>query len=263
MVHLATNYAAVRCVMMRTLNRQRTNIVMSQFEETGQIMTPKQVSERERVLERNGVLRWRDGAVLGFGVVGVRFATVLTSLGAEWDDEADEKFRNDAGWRVGELAKVFRMQKYILWPTSAAANRIGHRIDICLKTSANAEDQVKAWSHALILAKSLSGSGLGGEQKGGRKMVPAIGFHGKMAVVNATMEQIDGSFPGVVASLRSKGWDLETPCIETTSGFRIAVDGDTAAEELVADDDGVVVLEGSTGTLSEPAYRKGEDKKVV
>lgn len=52
-LHLAMNYRAVRCVQMRSLNRQRATIVFREWLEHGTVLTPEQVSQRESIL-RNG-----------------------------------------------------------------------------------------------------------------------------------------------------------------------------------------------------------------
>jgi hypothetical protein len=233
-VHLATNYKAVSCVAMRTLNRQRTNIVVSWFQETGIVLTPKEVSLRERVLETSGILRWGDYAVLGFADVGVPFATVLTSTG-----------------HVQELANIFHMQKYLLWPTNVGSG--GLRVLICLKTGASANDQLKAWSHALIVAKELATKKGGHDDGGGGG---AYSYEKKLGIVRATMDEMDRTFPGFAERLVEMGWDVNTACIETSSGFRISImNPDDFSPAVGIDDDDSVV------EITDPAYVKR--KKVV
>jgi hypothetical protein len=229
-VHLATNYKAVSCVAMRTLNRQRTNIVVSWFQETGIVLTPKEVSLRERVLETSGILRWGQYAVLGFADVGVPFATMLTSVD-----------------HVQELANVFRMQKYLLWPTKGGRGGLP-RVLICLKAGACANDQLKAWSHALIVAKELATAKKGHNDGGG--------YEKKLGIVRATMDEMDRTFPGFAERLVEMGWDVDTACIETSSGFRISIlNPDDFSPAVGTDDDDSVVH------TTDPAYL--ERKKVV
>ncbi|KAA8896536.1 vitamin B6 photo-protection and homoeostasis-domain-containing protein [Sphaerosporella brunnea] len=208
-VHLATNYKAVRCVAMRTLNRQRTNIVFSWYQETGRVLTPKDVCLRERVLETGGILRWGDNSVLGFADVGVQFATVLTSLDQDINHQG-------SGSRIKDLANIFRMQKYILWPTSGKAQGSLPTVLICLKAGATAKDQVKAWSHALIVAKEFTTREAQVKEKRGHG-----GYYEKLGIVQTTMEEMDRIFPKITERLVEMGWDVETACIETSSGFRI------------------------------------------
>ncbi|KAI5857218.1 vitamin B6 photo-protection and homoeostasis-domain-containing protein [Tricharina praecox] len=290
-VHLATNYKAVRCVAMRTLNRQRTCIVVSQFQQTGIVLTPKEVSRRERVLEHDGILRWGEHSVLGFGDVGVQFATVLASLTVEvasFDDNASRRW-------IQEVAAIFRMQKYMLWPATTMGRRrlllAGSSLPtvyICLKVGATANDQVRAWSHALLVAKELvsrrqrrtrqSYDKKSDDDDGGMAVVSVVSE--RVAVLQVTMDEMDGKFAALASQLAEKGWDLDTACIETRSGFRITViDADhdenpdhdhdpgevPGTREARADgssssssSDGGVV---ETKTESPPAYR--ESKKAV
>jgi hypothetical protein len=49
-IHLWTNYRAVRAVQMRTLNRQRAQIVVEEYLQSGTILVPETVAKRERIL---------------------------------------------------------------------------------------------------------------------------------------------------------------------------------------------------------------------
>lgn len=60
-IHLGTNYLAVRSVSMRTINRQRANIIfnkyMSSRHGSRRMLIPEEVSQLERIFEWDGVLR--------------------------------------------------------------------------------------------------------------------------------------------------------------------------------------------------------------
>jgi len=266
-VHLATNYKAVRCVAMRTLNRQRMGIVVSHFHQTGRVLTPKEVSRRERVLEHDGVLRWGEHSVLGFGDVGVRFATVLASLmkDGSFDDNASRRW-------IRELATIFRMQKYILWPAKSTGRRrllsasSLPTVYICLKVGATANDQAKAWSHALLVAKELSSRRQRRARQSDDKNADddddgmAV-VSEKVVVLQATMAEMDGNFVALASQLAAKGWDPDTACIETGGGFRIAVvsEDDRGAWGVPADGAGVGGVVDANAALS--GHR--ESKKAV
>ncbi|KAI3323869.1 DUF647-domain-containing protein [Xylariaceae sp. AK1471] len=49
-LHLWTNYQAVRSVQMRTLNKQRATIVITEFLRSGHVLRPDQVATKERIL---------------------------------------------------------------------------------------------------------------------------------------------------------------------------------------------------------------------
>lgn len=72
-VHLLLNYAAIRAVKMRTISRQRANLLFSTLAERGRVLHPGNVSRMESIFERRGgsVFRWLSGPVLGYCDFGV------------------------------------------------------------------------------------------------------------------------------------------------------------------------------------------------
>lgn len=48
--HVYANYKAVRCLSLTTLNTQRSSILLQHFVETGQVLSPKQISQVEHIL---------------------------------------------------------------------------------------------------------------------------------------------------------------------------------------------------------------------
>ena len=73
-IHLSMNYLAVRSVSMRTLNRQRANLVFSNYldqliEFDGQTKgsgnitfpSPEEISIQEKIFARDGVICWKGG----------------------------------------------------------------------------------------------------------------------------------------------------------------------------------------------------------
>jgi len=66
-VHLLMNYRAVRCVRMRTLNRQRATIVFREWLDSSAILTLDQVARRESILGRGrGNMESKTGDYTGF-----------------------------------------------------------------------------------------------------------------------------------------------------------------------------------------------------
>ncbi|KZS97189.1 DUF647-domain-containing protein, partial [Sistotremastrum niveocremeum HHB9708] len=70
-IHLLMNYFAVRNVIMTSLNQQRSSIVFANFiHSPTTILSPRQVSLRERIFEPEGLLRLADETVIGSCTVG-------------------------------------------------------------------------------------------------------------------------------------------------------------------------------------------------
>ncbi|EOY01699.1 Uncharacterized protein TCM_011535 isoform 2, partial [Theobroma cacao] len=57
MFHMYANYKAVRCLALDSLNFERSSILLQHFIETGQVLSPKQVSTMEHVLPLCTTLR--------------------------------------------------------------------------------------------------------------------------------------------------------------------------------------------------------------
>lgn len=127
-IHLGTNYLAVRAVCMRTLNRQRANLAFStaldfaEREGDGNLSTglkaltqtivpsPNDVRFQERVFERDGVLRW-GGRVLGYCSIGVDLQTLLKSFGSK--NRVTGSYGNSED--LGRLLETFDQVPYIIW----------------------------------------------------------------------------------------------------------------------------------------------------
>lgn len=210
-VHLATNYKAVRCVALNTLNRQRTNLVFSGFQESGRVSTPKEVSVTERVLERSGVLRW-GSTKIGTAETGVRFATILSTT--------DGRVYSCAG-KVTELGTIFRNQKYVLYPRgqNPGTGEI-RKVEIFFKEGASPRDQIKAWSHALWLAKESSNN-----------TGSILDTDSPFEILRTTLRHMDDCFERFMAGLVEAGWNVDTAGIEIHTGYRLSIPGDEDGKE--------------------------------
>ncbi|KAK0654035.1 RUS1 family protein-like protein [Lasiodiplodia hormozganensis] len=255
--HLGTNYAAVRAVSMRSLNRQRANIVMTHLLAYDKILSPQQVSQRERIFElRDGALRWADDQVIGRCRIGVRLAELVARLpGAEAGAPAAARKTGavvrDAGasaktMSLSTLLKVFEHESYLLWFDSARSEAL-----IVLKQSCEPAAQLQAWTQALLLA-SRHGAAAGGRrgaaatqtlgpqsatsQQGLRQ---AAEEHGRVNEVETelrlTLEQTRQMFGGGSGSakkrLEAAGWDLSIAALETHPGTRAGVRASLWPEE--------------------------------
>ncbi len=217
-VHLGTNYMAVRAVCMRTLNRQRANLVLSAILE--QINTrqegistnskialgplrypaPQQIYLHERVFERDGVLRWQGAQVLGFCRLGVDLKTILKCFSlphqrtGSYDWSRNEEF--------AKLLEIFQPDEYIVWYDQPRRAFL-----VVFKNGSDTKTIICAWVFALYFAKF-------GSQKKGRPLVDLLSETARfMRMIRKDM----------LLGLSEAGWDLETGALETRSGTRITV----------------------------------------
>lgn len=217
-VHLGTNYMAVRSVSMRTLNRQRANLVFSNYldqliEFDGQtnnkgnltFPTPEEISVQERIFERDGVLRWKGGGVLGYCQIGVDFRRILDLLGSS--DKTTGSYKVPQSSVVAKLLHIFSDEDYILWPNADQETFL-----IVLKKSSNTKTQLHAWMHALLFAKQF----IRILEEGEESLIDALAQ--TLRDVNVFTSAFD-----VYGELEKAGWDIETGAIETKSGMRINI----------------------------------------
>ncbi|EGX46246.1 hypothetical protein AOL_s00110g70 [Orbilia oligospora ATCC 24927] len=193
-VHLWTNYRAVKAVTMVTLNRQRANSVMSTFAETGVMLTPKDVARQERIFERDGVLRWCDGAVVGWGVIGTKLSSIVARKSAS------------GSLSLAEVAKACPTEQYMLWFGDKLRDI---RVCICLENGCTPAGQFRAWMHGLLSAKLLSD----------RRSQAVTESDALRALVDAK-RQLDGIFEEFLEKAAEAGWDTGDPQLETSSSYR-------------------------------------------
>ncbi|RJE26555.1 DUF647 domain-containing protein [Aspergillus sclerotialis] len=235
-LHLSMNYIAVRSVQMTSLNRQRANIVFSTLLDSDSdldlgnldkhrkeplqtdpatwiVLTPAEVSKRERIFERDGTLNWTPSPlqrqIVGICRIGVSLPSFLTGA----TPSKGRSIRTTA--QLSKLVKIFASESYML----SFSYRGAWQGRIILKPDCNVESQLKAWAHALLTARMLSLSPLL-DTKG-----EAIGLGMKVVLdaISQTLEFLneDDRFGRYIVELRGKGWDLGIAALETKSGRRV------------------------------------------
>ena len=212
-IHLSTNYLAVRSVSMRTLNRQRANLVFSSYldqliefdgqtKSNGKIKypSPEEISIQEKIFERDGVLRWKGGKVLGHCEIGVEFRKILSILSPTNTTTGSYPTSPE----VARLLDIFSEESYLMWPDTSRKTFL-----IVLKYSADTKTQLQAWTHALLFSKQL---GLIAENE--ETLSDAL------ARTLRDVKVFTSAFD-VYGELQKVGWDIETGSMETKSGTRI------------------------------------------
>lgn len=215
-IHLATNYAAVRAVNMHCLNRQRANILFSNMFQHGLVLSPRDVSQRERVFERGGVLRWSDDKVLGRCSIGVPLQRLLHRLGTRHKQTGSLALKS---MEISDLLDVFANESYMLLPASAADEAL-----IVLKGACEPIDQLKAWAHALLLAKKRAGLEVAvlGSKPDDASHHPAM--EDLISELRDSLKDVQAMFEKYGDEMRGKGWDVGVAAMETQAGVRLQID---------------------------------------
>lgn len=216
-IHLGTNYLAVRAVSMRTLNRQRANILLSVLADSHKLLDPVAVSKKERVFEHDGVLRWHTGQRLGFCRIGISFGEFLAHVKRAISVSSVSTSRSWSDVEVEPLLHSFAKERYILWFDTSTKLAM-----IVLKEGASTRDKLKAWAHALLVAKSMSEA----EKQERSPNSAAEAYPSAQAMINKLEESLS-SITELLAryeqGILALGFDMDVDAIQVRPGTRIAM----------------------------------------
>ncbi|ERF75465.1 hypothetical protein EPUS_06997 [Endocarpon pusillum Z07020] len=204
-VHLSTNYLAVRSVSMPSMNSQRANIVFSALIEDGQALPPDKVAKQERIFERSSTLRWNGSKAIGTCEIGVPFTRFLRRIGKVHSKTGSAQ---DLRVNITELLRVFAEEQYLLWIDAGKRRAI-----IVLLDNATAQSQLRAWAHALRCMHTLECT----------KEVSPSGSD-ILRLLSSTLKEQNAAFPGWVKQLEATGWSTSTSALETMGAKRVVFD---------------------------------------
>ena len=203
------NYLAVKSVCMVNLNRQRANIVLSEMLDHQIALTPEQTAKKERVFERDGVLRWRATSVLGSCRIGTSFSNLLDSLGRK--HVRTQSIRN-LPFAAAALMRVYEQEDYLLWVEARAK-----RATIVLKQGTAPISQLKAWCHALLVARAIDTQA--------NAATSDLNDSATLKLLEETRTELNMTFDMLVRRLEEVGWDMDRTTLETQPGRRLVILG--------------------------------------
>ncbi|KAL9124242.1 MAG: hypothetical protein Q9217_006411 [Psora testacea] len=202
-VHLAVNHAAVRSVSLHTLNRQRANLVFSNYLEDKQVLTPNDVSAQERIFEWDGVLRWKGRRATGKSRVGVSLQEFLKPLAGA--HSVTGSLRDDH-LLLPRLIEVYTDEGYLLWYDPP--NRLA---SVVFKSDISPQGHLRAWAHALLAAHRLDSQGL----------ATSASMEEVLGMLKEVQKQLSGIWPTCMERIKDAGWDINSANIESTFRMRI------------------------------------------
>lgn len=208
-IHLLTNYLAVRSVCMTSLNRQRTNIVFSNFIENGTVPTPAEAAKLERIFEKDGLLRWKGSTVLGHGQIGGSLKDLIRLMGGVRHKTTGSVASPEL--KLDKLIKASESENYIPWLDGEERSAV-----IVLKVGATVEDQLKGWCHALLLAREVN-------ERAGTPGVKHWEHEAMIDLIQETLKRQKSGSSEYTRQLQEAGWDVKVPALETKPGCRVAV----------------------------------------
>ncbi|MCJ1308456.1 hypothetical protein MMC25_002109 [Agyrium rufum] len=209
-IHLAMNHAAVRAVSMNTLNRQRANIVFSHLWETGETLSLKQTSGKERIFERDGALRWKGGHLLAFAGIGSPLQRLLDLVSQSISTSSKVVDSTmDAAMALQRILGLFEKEEFLIWCLPSTDHSLA-RFCIVLKENASPLSQLKGWACSIRAARDLEHSD--SQHQNPEEM---------LKIVQTAVAAINSRWIADVTKLREAGWDLDMSSLETGSSFRI------------------------------------------
>jgi hypothetical protein len=256
-IHLWTNYRAVRAVRMRTLNRQRANIIFSSYlqslrdggpyEErrkfwlkTGQrverddmkykLPSPKEVSIKERIFELDGVMRWHGSVIMGHCALGVPLKDILDNVcpstrhptTGSYSSISPEGKNKDSNKEDDEDMSI----EALLAVFKDEYYILSHSFD---------QSQSSKSRRPRFLVVLKEGSDTVTQAKGwfhaflcARKLYTANETLQRLTIrlLKETLEEVRDCWPQVRNSIQEAEWDLYTGALETRSGVRVSIESE-------------------------------------
>ncbi|KAH9947073.1 vitamin B6 photo-protection and homoeostasis-domain-containing protein, partial [Amylocystis lapponica] len=216
--HLSANYLAVRVVTMRSLNRQRANVVWMAFRSSSNaqnkngaaalVLTPEEMATREYIFFDPSALydATMPRTLLGHCHVGSAFKAVMSSLSTS---------------QLRQVLDIFSDEMYILWYSAEAPD--SSVLHICLKHGHTPPDHLKGWAHAQELALASKGK-------------PPRAFEERLDTVRATLVRVTELFAPFLAGALTAGWKIEEGGLLAGSPRTISVECGSGDEAGVLED---------------------------
>jgi hypothetical protein len=220
--HILLNYAAVRGVVLRSPNRQRTGLLWSAYRNSDtpsapnnwKLSTPLAIAQHERIFARPSALYLSslgtsasERRVVGHCYVGTPLSSLLIDAqtpstpwspwrwwtarrppSARWTADATPS-------NIAALLSLFSDDRFILWfDRIAPASTL--TLHIVLKDGHTPSDHARAWVLATELASRCVMHRTG-----------AMSFAELVGMLREAKQTVDTLFPGFVEVLRGVGWD--------------------------------------------------------
>jgi hypothetical protein len=201
--HLSLNYAAVRAVSMHSLNRQRANILFSNLLAYDKVLAPRDVAKRERIFERDGVLRWSNDQVIGSARIGVSVEEVWRTLAAS--QQPLTKNTRMGSSELTQLLGIYKHHDYIIWFDARVS-----KVLIVLKQEVSPSSQLKAWCQALLIAEEAS-----------KFKTRDISTQAIIKLVTTSLSRTTKLFEEHKQYIIRAGWLVDVAALETQSGVRL------------------------------------------
>ena len=140
---------------------------------------------------------------MAWAQIGASLQDLASLLGEQHSLTASTKAVSTS---IATVLELFNDETYLLWYSPAQK-----QVVIVLKQDCTAQDQLKAWAHALYLVRSF--------QENEREETPNTHLYS----VKSTLSYLNSSsvWQKQLNALADAGWDIDAASLETTSGTRL------------------------------------------
>lgn len=213
-IHLETNRRAVRAVKMQTLNRQRATLLYHHLRK-GHLPTPIEVADQELIFERDGILRSREGRVIGHCSVGAPMSRLLAAVGQQ--HKTTKSIRVDDQQHLNRILALYSDAQCIVWcdPSSRPGKA---SVFIVLKKAADSKALTLAWWQALEFAECLSVAPTPVADMNPDELSRLPEVFGKVR------DQVNALWTTHYDRLVELGWDLDSAALETVASSRVDIE---------------------------------------
>ncbi|KAI0088999.1 vitamin B6 photo-protection and homoeostasis-domain-containing protein [Irpex rosettiformis] len=210
--HILLNYAAVRGVVLRSLNRQRAGLLWSAYRRDPSnllLLTPSSIAQKERIFSEPSELYDSSRLperreVTGYCQVGAPLSSILLGTQswfkfgpndpAKWTD-------NLTSAQILTLLDTFSSENFIVWLSRDIHPKSNPLLHIILKEGHTSSDHLKAWTLATEFSSRIAHSPL------------KIGTHRHrfddlLETLQSAKETVDELYPGFCEAIKKEGWDL-------------------------------------------------------
>jgi hypothetical protein len=175
----------------------------------------EEISREERIFERDGVLRAKDGAVVGHCAVGVSLGKLTRALSSPGDSRTSTGAVKTAQTHLSTILDIYKDSPYILWSSDGQHRTPSQQqLLIVLKKHATKQDILVAWWQALSICCRSEKSSNSSEKQQSRD---------ELEVFRQSHHEALELLKKFEAPLKQKGWQLEGSVLETVAGTRISV----------------------------------------
>ena len=165
-------------------------------------LTPTQVASQESIIFiRDGLLFWNSRHdVLGSCQIGGSMRTILMMMMTTTMKMKDKLL-------LPEILSLFANESYLLFIIFREERKGGVEVTIILKANCSTHAQIKAWAHALLVARYIH--------------TDSNSDSDILQIMADTLDHLNRRFEGYVRGLVRAGWDLEIGALETSPGRRL------------------------------------------